>query len=158
MDFHRTPQRPDIPSTYTVNDQIYISAEHDAADQEDTAWSLACLDITPNHISVCPQAQTMPSWGASNSTWTDDHILVKSIAFLPLLPHPVTEYATVYSAMKNFVAVGSQLVQTEILMYCDEGVYCVVEEIQMKRPQEFSTLVPVLGTFPMVKTVLRCIG
>ena len=43
-------------------------------------------------------------------------------------------------------------------MYCDEGVYCIVRGIQLMRPKEFQTLVPCLGTFHMIKTVLRCIG
>ena len=100
----------------------------------------------------------MPSWSASNAVWTEDDIPVKNLAFLPVLPHPVTEYATVYSAMKNFTAIGSQLVQGEIPMYCDEGVYCIVREIQMKRQKEFRPLVPCLGTFHLVKTVLKCLG
>ena len=89
---------------------------------------------------------------------TDESIPVKNIAFLPVLPYPVTMYATVYSAMRNFVDVCSQLLQTEIPMYCDEGVYCIVREIQFMRPEEFVSLVPVLGTFHMVKAVLKCIG
>jgi len=60
--------------------------------------------------------------------------------------------------MKNFMALASQLVQREISMYCDEGVYCLVKEIQMMRPQEFCNLVPVMGTFHLVKFVLKCIG
>ena len=43
-------------------------------------------------------------------------------------------------------------------MYCDEGVYRIVREIQMMCPQEFESQVPVLGTFHMVKVVLKCMG
>lgn len=100
----------------------------------------------------------MPSWSASNSVWTEETIPVKILAFLPVLPFPVTKYATVYSAMKNFVSLGSQLVQGEIPMYCDEGVYCIVKEIQLMRPEEFRTIVPIMGTFHLVKIVLKCIG
>ena len=99
-----------------------------------------------------------PSWSASNSIWTEEDIPEKNLAFLPVLPHPVTQYPTVYTAMKNFMEIGSQLVQNEIPMYCDEGVYCIVREIQLLRPDEFRTLVPCLGTFHLIKTVLKCIG
>ena len=54
--------------------------------------------------------------------------------------------------------IASQLTQNEIPMYCDEGVYCIVREILLIRPEEFPTLVPCLGTFHFVKTVLKCIG
>ena len=60
--------------------------------------------------------------------------------------------------MKTFTAISSHLVQGEITMYCDEGVYCIVWEIEMKRQKEFCTLVPCLGTFHLLKTVLKCIG
>ena len=53
---------------------------------------------------------------------------------------------------------GAQLTQNEIPMYCDEGVHCIVREIMLIRPEEFKTLVPRLGAFHLVKTVLKCIG
>ena len=122
------------------------------------AWSLARLDVGPDELSVYPQSQTTPSWSASNSIWTDEDVPEKNLAFLPVLPHPVTQYPTVYTAMKNFMEIGSQLAQNEIPMYCDEGVYCIVREIQLMRPEEFRTLVPCLGTIHLNKTVLKCIG
>lgn len=157
-DFRKPAHRPDIPPTYQVSDHIYSSSEQKQAKQKDVTWSLARLDIQKDLVSVYPHSQSTPSWSASNSLWTNEKIPEKNLAFLPVLPHPVTEYSTVYSAMKNFDAIGSQLVQNEIPMYCDEGVYCIVKEIQLMRPQEFRSLVPCLGTFHMVKTVLRCVG
>lgn len=157
-DFHRPARRPDILPTYKVSDQLYSSDEAKAVKQKDVAWSLARLDVKQDSVSVYPESQTLPSWSASNSLWTENKIPEKNLAFLPVLPHPVTEYATVYSAMKNFMAIGLQLVQNEIPLYCDEGVYCIVREIQLMRPEEFRTLVPCLGTFHLVKTVLKCIG
>ena len=157
-DFNKPSHRPDISSTYQVSDHIYSSTEAEQAKLKDVTWFLARLDVKQDSVSVYPQSQTMPSWSASNSVWTDDKIPQKVLAFLPVLPHPVTDYATIYSAMKNFIAIGSQLVQNEIPMYCDEGVYCIVRETQLMQQEEFRTLVPCLGTFHLVKTVLKCIG
>jgi len=89
---------------------------------------------------------------------TNETIPEKQLAFQSGLPHPVTQYSTVYTAMKNFMEICSQLIQKEIPMYCDEGVYCTVREIQLMKPEEFCTLVPCLGTFHLTKTVLKCIG
>ena len=158
LEFQKPVTRPDISPTYAVSNETYSSNEAKLAKQKDLAWSLARLDAKGDSITMYPESQAMPSWSASNAVWTEDDIPVKNLAFLPVLPHPVTEYATVYSAMKNFTAIGSQLVQGEIPMYCDEGVYCIVREIQMKRQKEFCTLVPCLGTFHLLKTVLKCIG
>ena len=157
-DFHKPARRPDIPTTYDVQEDVYTSSTAGSAKLKDLAWSLARLDFSADKVSIYPQSQMMPSWSASNSTWTEEDIPEKNLAFLPVLPHPVTQYSTVYTAMKNFMEINSQLVQNEIPMYCDEGVYCIVREIQLLRPDEFRALVPCLGTFHLIKTVLKCIG
>lgn len=43
----------------------------------------------------------MPSWSAFNSLVTDEDVPEKIVGFLPGLPYPVTEYETVYKALKN---------------------------------------------------------
>ena len=96
----------------------------------------------------------MPFWNASNTILTEKVIPLKILAFSPVLPYPVTEYTT----MRTSVALSSQLLQKEIPMYCDEGVYIIVRHIQMMRTDEFCNIVPMMGTFHLVKTVLKCIG
>ena len=157
-DFHKPLRRRDIPATYEVPDEVYTSSKADSSKLKNVSWSLARLDATMDQLSIYPQSQKMPSWSASNSVWTDETVPEKHLAFLPVLPHPVTEFSAVYTAMKNFMEIASQLTQNEIPMYCDEGVYCIVREIQLMRPEEFRTLVPCLGTFHLIKTVLKCIG
>ena len=60
--------------------------------------------------------------------------------------------------MKTFMSIKSKLSQDEMPMSCDEKVYQIVKEIQLRQHVEFSSLVPMLGTFHMVKTALKCIG
>ena len=100
----------------------------------------------------------MPSWRASNSVWTKETIPLKHVAFLPVLPHPATDYNSIYSQMKNFVEVCSQLNQDKFPIYCDEKVYAIAKEIQLQCPQEFSCLFLCLGTFHCVKNLLKCNG
>ena len=52
----------------------------------------------------------------------------KVVGFLPVLPYPVTEYATVYTALKNFQSILSQLDQTHLPVTCDEGVYHIEQK------------------------------
>ena len=62
---------------------------------------------------------------------------------------------------RNFVALSSLLLQKEKPMYCDEVVYSivhVVRDIQKMRTDEFCNIVPMMGTFHLVKTVHQCIG
>ena len=51
-----------------------------------------------------------PSWSVSNAMWTDEKIPLKHVAFLSVLPYPVTWYRSVYMQMKNLVEISSQLV------------------------------------------------
>ena len=80
------------------------------------------------------------------------------IGFLPYLPHPVTDHATVYTALRNFITLLSQLKQESLPVFCDEGVYRIVAEITLQNQVEFQKLVPLLGGFHMAKAAEHCIG
>ena len=79
-------------------------------------------------------------------------------AFLSFLPHPVTEVATVYTAMQNYVKLQNQLKQKLLPIFSYEGVFRLVLNIYLKLPEEFKNLVPMLGGFHTAKCVQRCIG
>ena len=70
----------------------------------------------------------------------------------------MTEVATVYTAMQNYVRLLSQLQQKSLLIFCNEGVFRLVLNIYLKRPEEFKNLVSMLGGFHTAKCVQRCIG
>ena len=89
---------------------------------------------------------------------SDSNIPVMQIGFLPFIPKPVTEHATVYTAMINFVKVLEQLDQKSMPIFRDEGVYRKVVNIYIKCPEKFKTLVPCLGGFHMRKCLEHCIG
>ena len=149
-----------IPHSYTVDGELYNSDAEVTARVADRAWSISRLDLTAVKVENMkyPSSQTMPSWSAANSVWTKEDVPVKNIAFLPVLPHPITKYDTVYTVMKNMVSICSLLEQDAIPLYADEKVYCMAKEIQFLRPQEFSCLFLCLGTFHTAKTVMKCIG
>lgn len=100
----------------------------------------------------------MPNWSASNSVWSSDNIPVKDVAFTPVLPHPITDYNTVFTALVNLQNILLQLDQSFLPTYCDEKVYAIVKEVQLHKPDQFSNLIPVLGSFHMLKVVQTCIG
>ena len=80
------------------------------------------------------------------------------VAFLPFLPYPVTDTATVYTAMLNFSKLLNQLEQKTLPIFCDEGVFRIVLNIYLKNAEKFRDLVPMLGGFHMAKCVQRAIG
>ena len=100
----------------------------------------------------------IPTWAACRSLFTTNNIPSMQVGFLPYIPHPVTEYDTVYTALKNFLKLLGQLSQTAIPVMCDEGVYRIVANIVLQRPNEFKGIIPMLGGFHMAKALLHCIG
>ena len=159
-EFYKPARRSDIRDSFIVEDQIYSSDIASISHVTDTAWSICRLDIGDASRSsevgniVYPSPQHMPAWSASNAVWTRETVPVKHV----VLPYPITKYNTVYTPMKNFVSICSQLVQDKMPIYMDEEVYYIAKEIQLLGPGEFSSRFLCLGTFHNVKNLLKCIG
>ena len=102
----------------------------------------------------------MPTWGASHSLGSSASPPLTCIGFLPAIPSPVTNYATVRKSLENFQSVRKQLnpSQTLIPVFCDEGVYHTLADIVMEEPDCFSDIHGMLGMFHLVKTLLKCAG
>ena len=75
-----------------------------------------------------------------------------------LIPYPVTEYTTVYTALKNFHEIQRQLNQSHLPITGDEGVYRIAQEIMLMRPEEFKDLILCMCSFHMAKILLGCLG
>ena len=59
---------------------------------------------------------------------TVDVKIIKS-AFTPIIPHPDTDFSTIYTCMKNYQDV---LIQRNVPygpLWCDEGVYQIAKEM-----------------------------
>lgn len=93
-----------------------------------------------------------------NSLCSSDKRPSQIAGFLPILPFPVTQYSTVYTAMCNFKTILSQLEQKSLPLFCDEGVYHITRHILLVRKKEFENIVVMLGGFHMIKVVLACVG
>ena len=121
-------------------------------------WILLRTDVThdaeedihiPEHI--------ISAWGDFNRFVTKEDITPKTVGFLPLLPQPVTQYDTVYTALKNFQCIRRQLNQAPFVVACDEEVYHIAREIFFIRCPEFADIVLTLCSFHMSKVFLSYI-
>ena len=119
-------KKPTLHTWYELPKDVYVigASELQLIRTKYIAWLLGRLDISDlDHIiNETNEEQTMPSWSAFNSLITDEHVTKKNIGFLPVLPYPVTEYSVVYTSLKNFQDVLSQLDQSHLPVTCDEGV------------------------------------
>lgn len=75
-----------------------------------------------------------------------------------MLPYPVTDYSSVYTAMCNFPEILSQLDQKYLAVFCYQGVYRIARHIQLLEPEKFRNLFFMLGSFHTTKISLACIG
>ena len=57
-----------------------------------------------------------------------------------------------------FLKILSQLNQTALPIFCDEGLFRIVFNIVLSNPKEFDKLIPMLGSFHTAKVVEHCIG
>ena len=163
LDYIKPAKKPTLPEDFVGVDELFSMDELDYSmiQTKDMAWLLSRLDLSEMEhgtVKPIPSEQTMPSWSAFNSVVTQETLPEKAVGFLPVLPHPVTDHSTVYTALKNFQSCLNQLHQTNMAVTCDEGVYHVAKEIMLAHPGEFQNIVLWLGSFHMIKVVMGCIG
>ena len=104
------------------------------------------------------KSHCIPSFSASNSFLHDMQPQITTIAFTPIIPHPATDYDTIYTVMKNFQDVLSQKHHQYGPLWCDEGVYRLPKELQLLNPVLFSNIFLGLGGFHMEKVIIACCG
>lgn len=125
---------------------------------DDFAWFLCRMSILDEKIELQNEKQYFPTWSLFNSIITSDQRVKQIVGFLPILPHPVTEYPTVYTALCNFKNILEQLNQKNLPVACDEGVYRIARHIILKNKEEFKDITLFLGNFHIIKLLLSCIG
>ena len=154
----------ELMSYNSVNKDIVLPSNMiiatDFLDDTDTIkkhnYIKSVVDIVRCLTTKC--AETIPTWAGCKSLLRKSKMSLMQVGFLPYLPHPVTEYDTVYTALKNFLNVLEQLDQKSLSAMYDEGVYRIVADIVLQISEEFKNIIPILGGFHMAKALLHCIG
>ena len=83
---------------------------------------------------------------------------MKKVGFLPVIPHSVTNYSTVYSAVRNLEDMRKQLRKQSFPVISGEGVYQVIMEIVLSHSSEFPNLFPMMGILYMAKVASHYAG
>ena len=119
------------------------------------SFILSCLRSGFVHSE---NTELIPTWAGCRALLSNSEVPLMNIEFLPYIPHPVTDYSTVYTALHNFQSVLVQLDQESLPVFCDEGVFRITVDIYFQCPDEFKNLIPMLGGFHMEKAFEHCIG
>ena len=104
-EFLKPSRKPKLPNEFVVSTPLHPvdCALQQNIKMKDMAWSPSRLDHSDTNSKMprvkCDQ-QTMPSWGAFNSVISEETLSERIVGFISLVPYPVTEYITVYTALK----------------------------------------------------------
>lgn len=150
-----------LPQDYTATKELppIQSVKSKLIEKKEFAWEFCRFDQSQKKGSDLESCLPVPTWGPFNSfILKEKKRPTQIVGFLPIIPKPVTEYSTVYTALQNFVNVLSQLHQSKLPVACDEGVYHIARHIMLLRPDEFKDIVLMMGSWHLTKIVLQCIG
>lgn len=148
-------------NTIFSDQNINLTAEQYQRDlqKDDFLYYLSRLSITKDEkIAAENEKQFVSSWSAFNSVITKDDRSRQIVGFLPVVPFPVTDYATVHTRLCNLLKLLDQLDQDALPIACDEGVYRIARHIILNNPEKFKGLSLFLGNFHNIKVVLSCMG
>jgi hypothetical protein len=151
--------RPVLPPDFKVVEELNLidtqSALECANKQEFLISFIKCgLPSTDDESGI------LPTWSGFHALISTSTVPMMRVGFLPMIPSPVTDYATVYKALQNFQSVRRQLnpSQSIIPVFCDEGVFHTVADILMDQPAKFADIHGMMGMFHWVKVLLKCAG
>ena len=80
------------------------------------------------------------------------------VGFLPVIPEPITNYASVRQLCLNFENIRQQLNQPDFAMWYDQPMYDTACEVILTEPEPFKHLVPCMGSFYGERILLKCHG
>ena len=134
---HSKPaQRPTIPEHFSIGEDCGLQTSQAATDLGTETEFV----ITLTRCGQPDKPENLPGWEGFHALISQASVPLKRVGFLPVIPSPVTDYSTVYQALKNFQAVLKQLHEPILPVFCDEGVFHAVADIVLHKEAKFSDL------------------
>ena len=99
-----------------------------------TARSMVTLDPLTSKYLIDPK---VPPWAGIHALLSDKQLSLKNVGFLPIIRNLVTRHDTVFTCLRNFSSICSNLDQEVLPVACDEGVYQYVVDIYLCNPDIF---------------------
>ena len=152
--YNKPKSSANLPPNFSVDEDLYQNEEL----QKDHHNKEFILSLIKTGLTKEQESIPSSSWAGCRALISSTNVPIMHTGFLAHLPYPVTEYSTVFTALHNFFKILSQLNQTALPIFCDEGVFPIVFDIVLSNPKEFDKLIPMLGSFHAAKVVEHCIG
>ena len=146
------PSLPDDMALYPENrqvEQLDMDGARTLSKKREFAISLLRLGLSPQDPLI---------WQGVHTLVSSAIVPLQRVGFLPVVPQPITERATVRHILTNFQNVRRQLNQDVIPVWADEAVYDHFREICLNEPDTFKDILPLMGSFHMSRILLKCQG
>ena len=138
--------RPSLSPEFVLRENSNLglcNPEQVAKDADKTEFVITLVrSEIPNLTTIQPGE--LPTWGGIHALVSEANVPLMRVGFLPMIPKPVTEYATVRKALTNFQSVRQQLNQCILPVFSDEGVFKEVTEVVMTEPDTFADIYPMM--------------
>ena len=143
--FHLATKKQELPSSFLSNEFHY-----EVGIGEKIISLLRTNEVMTREVFL-------PTWAGIHSLVSTSNSTLKKVGFLPLIPHPITKIETVFTCLRSLKSIAERLSQPVLPIACD-GVYSLVVQIWLQQPEMFNNIYPMLGTFHMTKSALKCAG
>ena len=97
-----------------------MSTARNRAEKTEFLIGLLCLGATERDLHI---------WSAVHTLALLALVSLMRVEFLPVIPQPITEHATVKHALTNFQSIRKQVNQKSMVVWCDEGVFYISADI-----------------------------
>lgn len=99
------------------------------------------------------------NWSTFHSNLQDKDINPRTIGLLPLFQESAYTAPMIFHAMKICKQVTDHLNKGQTpVCACDEPLFAIFKEMQWTYPEQFSNMVPMMGSLHIEMVILRCIG
>ena len=145
--------RGKIPNNFKIHTLNVPENDKDSVTVDFKLWILA-----RHKTSTLTNEIKAPSFTAMKSLLSSVNVKITKSDFTPIIPHPATDFSTIYTCMKNYQDILNQRNVPYGPLWCDVGVYRIAKEIKLLRPDEFRNIFLGMGGFHTEKIVLACLG